>query len=80
MAVANMCAVYAQAAPALPAPSALVVFTDKRTGIVVALSTDVEVKRGCVMPHFFTDFDSHEGVSLTAAPGPQIGQRWPLDA
>lgn len=80
MAVTQMCAVYAQAAPPLPAPSAMVVFTDKRTGLVVALSTDIEVEKGRVMPHFFTDYDSHAGISLKASPGPEIGKRWPLGA
>ena len=78
MAVRDICqAVYANAALPLPVPGALVVFTDKRTGLVVALSTDVEVECDRVMPHFFTDFDVLEGVSLTADPAPAIGQPWP---
>ena len=81
MAVVDVCkAVYANAQPALPAPGALVVFTDKRTGLVVALSTDIEVLHGRLMPHFFTDYDVHEGVSLTAAPSPAVGQPWPRTA
>jgi hypothetical protein len=34
------------------------------------------VQRGRVLPHFFTDYHVHEGVSLTAVPAPAIGQPW----
>ena len=78
MAVVEICkAVYANAEQPLAVPGALVVFADKRTRLVVALSTDVEVVRGRVLPHFFTDYDVSEGVSLTADPAPAIGQPWP---
>ena len=77
MAVHNIAAVYANAAPPLPAPGAVVVFTDKRTGLVVGLSTDVEVAAGRLLDHWFTDYDVHEGVALNASPAPGIGQPWP---
>jgi hypothetical protein len=80
MAVRDICtAVYANAEPPLPIPGAMVVFTDKRTGLVIGLSTDAEVERGRVLPHWFTDYDVHEGVSLTG-PSPQVGQPWPRTA
>ena len=77
MAIVDVCkAVYANAAPPLPSPGFLVVFTDKATRVVVGLSTDVEVAAGRMMGHWFSDYDVHESVSLDAAP--TIGQPWPL--
>lgn len=60
------------AAPPLPEAKSLIVFCDKRTGAVVALSTDVEKQRGRIAGHFFSDYTAHEGQPLTASP--QIGQ------
>ena len=78
MAVRDITVAYANAQPPLAAPGAFVVFTDKRTGLVVGLSTDIEVQRGRVLEHWFSDYAVHEGVSLTAKPA--IGKPWPLPA
>ncbi len=65
-------AVRTDAEAPLAEAKSLIVFCDKSTGAVVALSTDVEKQRGRIAGHFFNDYTAYEGQPLTASP--QIGQ------